>query len=128
MHPKILKIGSSFVLLMAAAAFAGEGLGFDTLDNFAVITQYDAWGWTVLLVLLAASQAVMQRFHHCTKCRLWSDFLLQVSGLVLLIIGMAFVAEYPPFSWFMGVFPIVGVLFVLIGRTLSRKSREKLGE
>lgn len=75
---------------------------------------------------MAAGQAALLRCSDCLKCRTWGDLLLQLSGLVLLIIGLMFIAAYPPFSWLMGAFPILGMLFVLVGRILGNESRRLL--
>ena len=114
-NPRILKTASSVILTAVAAAFVADGQGVDVLDNFIAVSGYDAYGWAALL-----------RCSECLKCRTWGDVLLQLSGLVLLVIGLMFIAAYPPFSWLMGVFPILGMLFVLVGRILGNESRRLL--
>lgn len=126
MQAQILKISSSFVLLGAAGAFAAESLGYDVLDNFAAISRYDAPVWAMVLIGLAVLQLWLLRCSDCLKCRVWGDFVLQLSGLVLLIIGMAFVAVYPPFSWLMGLFPVLGLLFLFAGRYWGEQTRRQL--
>lgn len=127
MSPKTLKISASFILLAAAAAFAAESCGYDVLDNYKSISHYDSHAWTTVLITLSVAQMWLLRCAHgCLKCRVWSDFILQISGLVLLIIGLAFIAVFPPFSWFMGVFPILGVVFIVAGRSFSKQSRRLL--
>ena len=125
-NPRILKTVSSVILTAVAAAFVADGQGVDVLDNFIAVSGYDAYGWAALLLVLAAGQAVLLRCSGCLKCRTWGDLLLQLSGLVLLIIGLMFIAAYPPFSWLMGAFPILGMLFVLVGRILGNESRSLL--
>ena len=125
-NPRILKTASSVILTAVAAAFVADGQGVDVLDNFVAVSGYDAYGWAALLLVLAAGQAVLLRCSGCLKCRTWGDLLLQLSGLVLLIIGLMFIAAYPPFSWLMGAFPILGMLFVLVGRILGNESRRLL--
>lgn len=125
-NPRILKTVSSVILTAVAAAFVADGQGVDVLDNFIAVSGYDAYGWAALLLVLAAGQAVLLRCSGCLKCRTWGDLLLQLSGLVLLIIGLMFIAAYPPFSWLMGAFPILGMLFVLVGRILGNESRRLL--
>lgn len=125
-NPKTLKTASSVILTAVATAFVADGHGVDVLDNFIAVSGYDAYGWAALLLVLAAGQAALLRCSDCLKCRTWGDLLLQLSGLVLLIIGLMFIAAYPPFSWLMGAFPILGMLFVLVGRILGNESRSLL--
>ena len=125
-NPKTLKTASSVILTAVAAAFVADGQGVDVLDNFIAVSGYDAYGWAALLLVLAAVQMALLRCSNCLKCRTWGDVLLQLSGLVLLVIGLMFIAAYPPFSWLMGVFPILGMLFVLVGRILGNESRKLL--
>ena len=125
-NPKTLKTASSVILTAVAAAFVADGQGVDVLDNFIAVSGYDAYGWAALLLVLAAVQMALLRCSECLKCRTGGDVLLQLSGLVLLVIGLMFIAAYPPFSWLMGVFPILGMLFVLVGRILGNESRKLL--
>lgn len=126
MNARVLKIASCFVLFAAAAAFAAESWGFDVLADFAVIGRYDAAVWAVMLMALSLLQVALLGASACLKCRVWGDFVLQLSGLALLIIGTAFAAEYPPFSWMMGVCPILGLVFIFAGRVLGDKTRGQL--
>lgn len=126
MQAKTLKISSSFVLFAAAAAFAAETLGYDVLNHFATVSRYDAPAWALVLIGLAVVQLWLLRCSGCLKCRVWGDFVLQLSGLVLLMIGTAFVAAYPPFSLFMGVFPMLGLLFIFTGRICGNRTRSQL--
>lgn len=123
---KNLKITAIVILYSVSAAFAAESYGIDALDNFAAVSPYDGCAWAALFLALATVQVWLLRCSECLKCRAWGDFLLQISGLCLLLIGFAFIAAYPPFSWFMGVFPILGMLFVFAGRMFGNNSRFRL--
>lgn len=127
MNPKTLKISSCFVLILAAAAMAAEGLGHDVLDNFKSLSRYDPHGWAAVLFALAMAQMLLlYRARDCLKWRVWSDFVLQLSGLALLIIGGAAIAVYPPMSWMMGVFPMAGMLFAFSGSVWAKRTRKQL--
>lgn len=98
----------------------------DFVPPYAHISRYDHVMWGLILFGLAVSQGVMLVYNtgRCCKRRVWSDFLLQVSGITLIGLTSVFGVMYPPFSWAMGVFPLVGLLFIIVGKGFSERSRE----
>ena len=52
--------------------------------------------------------------------------LLQISGILLLIIGWAFIAQYPPLNALMVIYPTWGIGMVVAGRHMGKRTREKI--
>lgn len=100
------------------------------LPPYHTFTYLDTWLWILGLGSLATLQAIFLvcKVHNCYICRVWSDFILQLTGLAFVCLSGIFGAMYPPFSWAMGVFPIIGVLYLVVGRSFSQRSRESLRE
>lgn len=100
------------------------------LPPYHTFTNLDTWLWISGLGSLATLQAIFLicKVHNCYICRVWSDFILQLTGLVFISLSGIFGVKYPPFSWAMGVFPIIGVLCLVVGRSFSQRSRKCLRE
>lgn len=113
------------VVLMYGIALAFY-LGW--LPPYHTFTELDTWLWILGLGSLAALQSIFLicKVHDCYICRMWSDFILQLTGLVFVSLSGIFGVKYPPFSWAMGVFPIIGVLYLVVGRSFSQRSRKCL--
>ena len=126
LNPMYIKITAACVMLAASLAFASDFI-LDLLPDYYLFGNLDVSAWASVLAALGIGQlALLTCVSGCLKCRVWSDFLLQLSGLVLYAASAAFIVEYPPFTWAMGVFPILGTLFIFTGRILARQSRDKL--
>lgn len=125
MFALVFKWISVILTYVLAVAFC---LGW--LPPYHTFTNLDTWLWVLGLGSIATLQSVFLicKVHGCYICRIWSDFILQFTGLVLICLTGIFSIKYPPFSWAMGVFPIIGVLYLVIGRILSRQSRQCLRE
>lgn len=120
----IFKWVSVSILFITGVLFLVDGL-----PPYVTITPYAKYIWAVVLVFTALLQAVLTVANNkrkCLKCKVWGYFLLQLSGLLFLILSSIFGATYPPFSWAMGVFPVVGIAFILAGRTYSQETRDKI--
>lgn len=100
------------------------------LPPYHTFTTLDTWLWILGLSSLATLQSVflIHKVHGCYTYRVWSDFLLQLTGLAFISLSGIFGVKYPPFSWAMGVFPIIGVLYLVVGRSFSQRSRRCLRE
>lgn len=120
-----IKIVSSITLL--AASF---GFQYDILPPYQVFTEFDKLLWFLSLHTLAFLQIALlgleTKKHH--KRNIWSNFVLQLSGLAFILLAAIFSAKYPPFTWAMIVFPTIGITYLFIGRCLTRKSRTRLRE
>lgn len=103
-------------------------LYLEILPSYHTFTSFDKWLWILGLGSIAWLQILLILFkvHGCYVCRLWSDFILQLTGLSFICLSGVFGAMYPPFSWAMGVFPIIGILYLAVGRSFSLKSRDTL--
>lgn len=98
------------------------------LPPYHTFTDLDTWLWVLGLGSLATLQAIFLicEVYNCYIYRVWSDFILQLTGLAFISLSGIFGVNYPPFSWAMGVFPIIGVLYLVVGRSFSRRSRKCL--
>lgn len=114
----------SVVILSATIAAFYVGV----LPPYHTFTEHDKWLWILGLGLLTVLQAgfLICKVHECYICRVWSDFILQLTGLAFIILSGVFGVMFPPFSWAMGVFPIIGVLYLVAGRSFSQRSRKQV--
>lgn len=119
------KLVTCILMLVFGVFFA-----FHQMPDYYHMAPNDSYRWAVTLLALSFAQSMMTvaAIAGCNRCRVWSDFLLQVTGLVFIILGGLFSATYPPFSWAMWVFPLAGILCLTTGRDFSRYSRNKLME
>ena len=95
----------------------------DILPDYFQFTNYDWWVWVIILTSIGTSNLIMLFFVN--KCRVFSDLLLQISGILLLIIGWAFIAHYPPLNVLMVIYPTWGIGMVVAGRHIGKRTREK---
>lgn len=125
MFALVFKWISVVILVVTVMAFS-----FNLLPLYHTFTGYDKWVWILGLWSLSLLQAVFLvcKVHNCYVCRVWSDFILQLTGLAFICLSGVFGIMYPPFSWAMGVFPIIGVLYLVVGRSFSQRSRDCLRE
>ena len=102
MSAVLVKFVSCVLLLVFGIMF-----GFDLVPPYYRVGTSDANSWAVALMTLALAQSAMTllAMWDCIRCRVWSDFLLQITGLVFIILGGAFVTKYPPLTWAMWLFP-----------------------
>ena len=98
----------------------------DILPDYFQFTNYDWWVWVIILTSIGTSNLIMLFFVNCYKCRVFSDLLLQISGILLLIIGWAFIAQYPPLNALMVIYPTWGIGMVVAGRHMGKRTREKI--
>ena len=95
------------------------------MPNFYQVSKDDWWfianlsGVIVNITLLINTK--------CIKCRLLSDLMLQLSGFLILLMGWAFLAMYPPLNGFMVAYPIWGILIIVAGRHMGKRNRQQLG-
>lgn len=123
MFALIFKWVSVMILSATTTAFC-----IGVLPPYHTFTEYDKWLWISGLGSLTLLQAVLLicKVRRCHICRVWSDFVLQLTGLTFIILSGAFGVMFPPFSWAMGVFPIIGVLYLVVGRSFSQRSRKQV--
>lgn len=96
------------------------------LPDYFQFTNYDWWLWVIILTSVGTSNLIMLFFINCYKSRVFSDLLLQISGILLLIIGWAFIAQYPPLNALMIIYPTWGVAMVIAGRHMGKRTRQKI--
>lgn len=115
-------------LFVIIAFLTGLGISFDLMPEYHQFSNKDILLWLLAFTTAAVAQAMLLacKVSVCYTCRLWSDFLLQVKGLLFILLAAAFTAKYPPFSWAMVVFPVLGVVCLVLGRVFSKTSRLRL--
>lgn len=125
MYALYFKWVSVFTLSSTAVAFY-----FGWLPPYHVFTPHDRWVWIIWLGLLSLIQAglLICKIHKCYVCRVWSDFVLQFSGLIFIILSCIFSVKYPPLTWAMGIFPLLGIIYLIIGRIFSLRSRQHVSK
>ena len=100
----------------------------EVLPDYFQFTNYDWWLWVIILTSIGTANIVMLFFVDCYKCRVFADLLLQVSGVLLLIIGWAFISQYPPLNSLMVVYPVWGIAMIVAGRHMGKRTRGILKE
>lgn len=123
-----VKIITSILLLITSFIFLADQYHWWILPEFHKFSTFDAWFWAWFMATQAAAQLWLLRCSGCLKCKIWSDFALQIAGLSLVVIGGMFIAKYPPFRMHMAIFPILGFAVAWAGRSLNKRSRQKLKE
>lgn len=121
-----VKIGAMVLLSLTSWLFLAEQYGWFDLPDFHQFSKLDAWFWAAFLMLQAIVQLLLLHCSGSLKCRMWGDYALQFAGLSLFIVGAMFVAKYPPFTFYMAAFPILGFLVARAGRSLNKRSRQKI--
>ena len=99
-------------------------IGGALMPNFYHFSSHDWWIWFWLNVAGVIINTTLLINNKCIKCKLLSDLMLQLSGLLILLMGWVFLARYPPLNGFMIAYPLWGVLIVLAGRYMGKRNRE----
>lgn len=118
-----IKMFNIMVLLSTAHLFVLNHSLYDTPIH--KVVPLKLFIWFALLYPLAFAQFLTITCNKDTAIYRWSNSILTVSGLVLLVVGYLFNLGYPPYSWQMSFYPTVGLLFGVLGHQLNKKSRYK---
>ena len=120
-----LKIATSAILLGTSGMLIYDRfIDSAFLPNYYAATLYDWYGWVFVLTILAIANVGMLFHVDCYRCRMIGDLLLQLSGFMLLMIGWAFFAHYPPANIPMVIFPSWGIGMIVAGRHMGKRSRQ----
>lgn len=131
----IVHCAEAFKLITAVMMFGTVGLLLadrlqerDILPDYFEFTNYDWWVWLLVLTSLGTANLIMLFFVDCYKCRVFGDLTLQISGVTLLIVGWAFISQYPPLNVLMVVYPTWGIGMIIAGRHMGKRTRGILKE
>lgn len=94
------------------------------MPNFYHFSKHDWWFWLWVNIASTIINTILLINTKCIKCRLLSDLMLQLSGFLILLMGWAFLAKYPPLNSFMFTYPIWGILIIVAGRHMGKHNRE----
>lgn len=94
------------------------------MPNFYQVSKDDWWFWFIANLSGVIVNITLLINTKCIKCRLLSDLMLQLSGFLILLMGWAFLAAYPPLNGFMVAYPIWGSLIIVAGRHMGKHNRE----
>lgn len=94
------------------------------MPNFYQVSEDDWWFWFIANLSGVIVNITLLINTKCIKCRLLSDLMLQLSGFLILLMGWAFLAVYPPLNAFMVAYPIWGILIIVAGRHMGKRNRE----
>ena len=97
------------------------------MPNFYQVSKDDWWFWFIANLSAVNLNITLLINTKCIKCRLLSDLMLQLSGFLILLMGWAFLAMYPPLNGFMVAYPIWGILIIVAGRHMGKRNRQQLG-
>lgn len=94
------------------------------MPNFYQVSRHDWWFWLSANIAGVVINTTLLLNTKCIKCRLVSDLMLQLSGFLILLMGWAFLAGYPPLNGFMITYPLWGILIIVAGRHMGKRNRE----
>lgn len=120
-----LKIFTIFIMFVTLGVMLYDRHINDTvMPNFYQVSKDDWWFWFIANLSGVVVNITLLINIKCIKCRLLSDLMLQLSGFLILLMGWAFLAVYPPLNGFMVAYPIWGILIIVAGRHMGKRNRE----
>lgn len=120
-----LKIFTILIMLLTLGAMLYDRhINDAVMPNFYQVSKDDWWFWFLANLSGAIANITLLINTKCIKCRLLSDLMLQLSGFLILLMGWAFLAAYPPLNAFMVLYPIWGILIIVAGRHMGKANRE----
>ena len=120
-----IKLFTIFVMLLTVAVMLYDRHVNDAvMPSFYHVSKHDWWFWLLANLSGAIVNIVLLINTKCIKCRLVSDLMLQLSGFLILLMGWAFIALFPPLNGFMVAYPIWGILIIVAGRHMGKRNRE----
>ena len=120
-----IKVFTILIMLATAGIMLYDRHINDTImPNFYQVSKLDWWFWFWANVSGVVINIALLINTSCIKCRLVGDLMLQLSGFLILLMGWAFLAVYPPLNGFMIVYPIWGILIIVAGRHMGKCNRE----
>lgn len=121
-----LKIATAIIMYATIAAILYD-LHVDAsfLPNYYHFSARDCIGWIAALFILGTANIIMIFYRECYRCRMVADLVLQLSGMLLLLMGWAFFTKYPPANIPMFFYPAWGIGMIVAGRHMGKRSREK---
>lgn len=103
--------------------FRLHDMGAIWLPDFVALNR--AQSHFVMWVLLSQGVAHLWLLLRCSgslKLGVWHSQLLVLSGFSLLAVGGGFIVHYPPFSWLMILFPLLGFLIAWAGLSINKRA------
>lgn len=120
-----LKIFTIFIMLLTLCVMLYDRhINDAVMPNFYQVSKDDWWFWFTANLSGVIVNITLLINTKCIKCRLLSDLMLQLSGFLILLMGWAFLAAYPPLNAFMVLYPIWGILIIVAGRHMGKANRE----
>lgn len=120
-----IKVFTILIMLATAGVMLYDrNINKEVMPNFYQVSRHDWWFWFLVNILGVIVNATLLINTKCIKCRLLSDLMLQLSGFLILLMGWAFLAVYPPLNGFMITYPIWGILIIVAGRHMGKRNRE----
>nr|DAN74093.1 MAG TPA: hypothetical protein [Caudoviricetes sp.] len=120
-----LKIFTIFIMLLTLGVMLYDRhINDAVMPNFYQVSKDDWWFWFIANLSGVIVNITLLINTKCIKCRLLSDLMLQLSGFLILLMGWAFLAAYPPLNAFMVLYPIWGILIIVAGRHMGKANRE----
>lgn len=110
-------------LFGTALMFRLHNMGAIWLPDFVALNH--AQSHFVMWVLLSQGVAHLWLLLRCSgslKLGVWHSQLLVLSGFSLLAVGGGFIVHYPPFSWLMVLFPLLGFLIAWAGLSINKRA------
>lgn len=124
---EFFKITTGFIMILTSAAMVyDKHVDNNALPNFFELSQHDWYLWAVSLGVVGVLNIAFTFLADYFKYRIFADLMLQFSGLALLIVGWAFIVEYPPLHRLMIFYPTWGMGMVIAGRYMGKRSRQRL--
>lgn len=120
-----LKIFTILIMLLTLGVMLYDRhINDAVMPNFYQVSKDDWWFWFIANLSGVIVNITLLINTKCIKRRLLSDLMLQLSGFLILLMGWAFLAAYPPLNAFMVLYPIWGILIIVAGRHMGKANRE----
>lgn len=120
-----LKIFTILIMLLTLGVMLYDRhINDAVMPNFYQVSKDDWWFWFIANLSGVIVNITLLINTKCIKGRLLSDLMLQLSGFLILLMGWAFLAAYPPLNAFMVLYPIWGILIIVAGRHMGKRNRE----
>ena len=122
-----LKASTACIMLATAALMLYDSRQeIHAIPEYFKFTEHDFNVWVILLISLSFLKLYLLLYPNCPRCRVVGDLLLQASGFIFILIGSAFIANYPPFNLLMVFYPMWGVGTMIATRKMGRDNRNSL--
>lgn len=119
----VFKVLNILILMASAVLLTAIGVGISSYKIYQ-FSKMDLWLWVGILYTLAILQIVTLTSETKIFSYDWANTVLMISGFSLVIVGLVFGAEFPPFQWQMTVYPMLGTVLCGFAYICNRAGKD----